>query len=123
MEAVLTNILNVVPGWLALVLMLGGFAFYVLGAIRLGYGATVRPLVLDLIERAEHEIQGTKRGAERKAWVAAKLRAALDASKFGRLFSWAITDETIDHVEMVVVDLPAQCFGHGTVDLIGVHDS
>lgn len=67
MEAVLTNILNVVPGWLALVLMLGGFAFYVLGAIRLGYGATVRPLVLDLIERAEHEIQGTKRGAERKA--------------------------------------------------------
>ena len=24
---------------------------------------------------------------------------------------------------MVVVDLPAQCFGHGTVDLIGVHDS
>ena len=68
MEAVLTNILNVVPGWLALVLMLGGFAFYVLGAIRLGYGATVRPLVLDLIERAEHEIQGTKRGAERKAW-------------------------------------------------------
>ena len=63
MEAVLTNILNVVPGWLALVLMLGGFAFYVLGAIRLGYGATVRPLVLDLIERAEHEIQGTKRGA------------------------------------------------------------
>ena len=73
MEAVLTNILNVVPGWLALVLMLGGFAFYVLGAIRLGYGATVRPLVLDLIERAEHEIQGTKRGAERKAWVAAKL--------------------------------------------------
>ena len=75
MEAVLTNILNVVPGWLALVLMLGGFAFYVLGAIRLGYGATVRPLVLDLIERAEHEIQGTKRGAERKAWVAAKLRA------------------------------------------------
>ena len=91
MEAVLTNILNVVPGWLALVLMLGGFAFYVLGAIRLGYGATVRPLVLDLI-------QGTKRGAERKAWVAAKLRAALDASKFGRLFSWAITDETIGRV-------------------------
>ena len=67
MEAVLTNILNVVPGWLALVLMLGGFAFYVLGAIRLGYGATVRPLVLDLIERAEHEIQGTKRGAERSS--------------------------------------------------------
>lgn len=98
MEAVLTNILNVVPGWLALALMLGGFAFYVLGAIRLGYGASVRPLVLDLIERAEHEIQGTKRGAERKAWVAAKLRAALDASKFGRLFSWAITDETIGRV-------------------------
>ena len=98
MEAVLTNILNVVPGWLALILMLGGLAFYIVGAIRLGYGASVRPLVLDLIDRAEHEIQGTKRGAERKAWVAAKLRAALDGSKVGKLFSWAITDETIGKV-------------------------
>lgn len=94
----LTNILNVVPGWLALLLMLGGLAFYITGAIRLGYGASVRPLVLDLIENAEHEIQGTKRGQERKTWVAAKLRTALDANKFGRLFSWAITDETIDKV-------------------------
>ena len=93
MEAVLTNILNVVPGWLALALMLGGFAFYVLGAIRLGYGAAVKGTVLDLIEQAEHEIQGTKRGAERKAWVVKML-----ASKFGRLFSWAITDETIGRV-------------------------
>ena len=90
MEA-LTNILTIIPGWLALILMLGGIAFYALGAIRLGYGASVRPLVLDLI-------QGTKRGQERKAWVAAKLRTALDASKFGRLFSWAITDETIGKV-------------------------
>lgn len=97
MEAV-TNILTIIPGWLALLLMLGGLAFYITGAIRLGYGASVRPLVLDLIERAEHEIQGTKRGQERKAWVAAKLRTALDASRFGRLFSWAITDETIDKV-------------------------
>ena len=97
MEA-LTNILNIMPGWLALILMLGGFAFYITGAIRLGYGASVRALTLNLIERAEHEIQGTKRGQERKAWVAAKLRAALDASKFGRLFSWAITDETLSKV-------------------------
>ena len=78
--------------------MLGGLAFYIVGAIRLGYGASVRPLVLDLIDRAEHEIQGTKRGAERKAWVTAKLRAALDGSKVGKLFSWAITDETIGKV-------------------------
>lgn len=98
MEAMMNNLLNFIPAWAALILMLGGFAFYVTGAIRLGYGASVRPLVLDLIERAEHEIQGTKRGAERKAWVAAKLRAALDASKFGRLFSWAITDETLSKV-------------------------
>jgi len=97
MEA-LTNLLNIMPGWLALILMLGGLVFYVTGAIRLGYGASVRALTLDLIERAEHEIQGTKRGQERKAWVAAKLRSALDASKFGRLFSWAITDETIGRV-------------------------
>ena len=92
------TILNVIPAWAACILMLGGFAFYVTGAVRLGYGASVRPLVLDLIERAEHEIQGTKRGAERKAWVAAKLRAALDASKFGRMISWAITDETLSRV-------------------------
>ena len=96
--AAVTDILNILPGWLALILMLGGLAFYIVGAIRLGYGASVRPLVLNLIEQAEHEIQGTKRGAERKAWVTAKLRAALDASKFGRLFSWAITDETIGKV-------------------------
>ena len=98
MEAVLNNILNVIPAWAACILMLGGFAFYATGAVRLGYGASVRALTLDLIERAEHEIQGTKRGAERKAWVAAKLRAALDASKFGRMISWAITDETIGKV-------------------------
>ena len=92
------TILNVIPAWAACILMLGGFAFYVTGAVRLGYGASVRALTLDLIERAEHEIQGTKRGAERKAWVAAKLRAALDASKFGRMISWAITDETLSRV-------------------------
>ena len=100
----LTNSLTIIPGWLALLLMLGGLAFYVTGAIRLGYGASVRPLVLDLIERAEHEIQGTERGQERKAWVAAKLRTALDASRFGRLFSWAITDETIGRVVQFCFD-------------------
>ena len=98
MEAALNNILNIIPAWAACILMLGGFAFYATGAVRLGYGASVRALTLDLIERAEHEIQGTKRGAERKTWVAAKLRAALDASKFGRMISWAITDETIGRV-------------------------
>ena len=98
------TILNVIPAWAACILMLGGFAFYVTGAVRLGYGASVRALTLDLIERAEHEIQGTKRGAERKAWVAAKLRAALDASKFGRMISWAITDETIGKVIQLVFD-------------------
>lgn len=98
------TILNFIPAWAACILMLGGFAFYVTGAVRLGYGASVRTLTLDLIERAEHEIQGTKRGAERKAWVAAKLRAALDASKFGRMISWAITDETIGKVIQVCFD-------------------
>lgn len=97
-------ILNVIPAWAACILMLGGFAFYVTGAVRLGYGASVRALTLDLIERAEHEIQGTKRGAERKAWVAAKLRAALNASKFGRMISWAITDETIGKIIQLVFD-------------------
>ena len=110
MEA-LTNLLNIMPGWLALILMLGGFAFYATGAIRLGYGASVRPLVLDLIKRAEHEIQGTKRGAERKAWVAAKLRSALDASKFGKMISWAITDETIGRVIQFCFDRAKDAVG------------
>ena len=93
--ATINNILGVIPTPVALVLMLGGFAFYALGCIRLGYGAAVKGTVLDLIEQAEHEIQGTKRGAERKAWVAQMLRAALASSKYGGVISWAITDETI----------------------------
>jgi hypothetical protein len=93
--ATINNILGVIPAPVALVLMLGGFIFYALGCIRLGYGAAVKPLVLDLIEQAEKEILGTKRGAERKAWVVKMLRAALSTSKYGRLISWAITDETI----------------------------
>ena len=97
MDAV-AKILSAVPGPVALALMLGGFIFYALGCIRLGYGAAVKGTVLDLIEQAEHEIQGTKRGAERKAWVSQMLRTALSASKWGRLISWAITDETIGRV-------------------------
>lgn len=62
--ATINNILGVIPAPVAAVLMLGGFIFYALGCVRLGYGAAVKPLVLDLIERAEQEIQGTKRGAE-----------------------------------------------------------
>ena len=93
--ATINNILGVIPAPAALALMLGGFIFYALGCIRLGYGAAVKGTVLDLIEQAEHEIQGTKRGAERKAWVAQMLRTALNASKWGRFISWAITDETI----------------------------
>lgn len=94
MEAV-SNFLNAVPGPVALALMLGGFIFYALGCIRLGYGAAVKPTVLQLITQAEKDIQGTKKGAERKAWVAQMLRAALATSKYGRFISWAITDETI----------------------------
>lgn len=94
MEAV-SNFLNAVPGPVALALMLGGFIFYALGCIRLGYGAAVKPTVLQLIEQAEKDIQGTKKGAERKAWVAQMLRAALASSKYGKLISWAINDETI----------------------------
>ena len=51
--ATINNILGVIPAPVAAVLMLGGFIFYALGCIRLGYGAAVKPLVLDLIERAE----------------------------------------------------------------------
>ena len=90
METSVSKLLSILPAPVAAVLMLGGFIFYALGCIRLGYGAAVKPLVLDLIERAEHEIQGTKRGAERKAWVTKMLRAALSTSKYGRLISWTI---------------------------------
>lgn len=93
--ATINNILGIIPVPVALVLMLGGFIFYALGCIRLGYGAAVKGTVLDLIEQAENEIQGTKRGAERKAWVVKMLRAAMSTSKYGRFISWAITDETI----------------------------
>ena len=64
--ATIDNLLTALPTPVALVLMLGGFAFYALGCIRLGYGAAVKDTVLDLIEQAEHEIQGTKRGPERR---------------------------------------------------------
>ena len=97
MEAI-RNFLTALPAPVALVLMLGGFVFYALGCIRLGYGAAVKPTVLQLIGQAEKEIQGTKRGAERKAWCVKMLRAALSTSKYGRLISWAITDETIGTV-------------------------
>lgn len=98
METAVSKLLSILPAPVAAVLMLGGVIFYAIGCIRLGYGAAVKPLVLDLIERAEQEIQGTKRGAERKAWVVKMLRMALGASKWGRIISWAITDETIGAV-------------------------
>ena len=91
----INNILGVIPAPVAAVLMLGGFIFYALGCVRLGYGAAVKGTVLDLIEQAEHEIQGTKRGAERKAWCVKMLRKALDNSRWGKLVSWAITEETM----------------------------
>lgn len=98
METILNTILTPLPSWLALVLIVVGAVSLALGLIRLGYGAAVKTLVLDLIDQAEKEIQGTKRGAERKAWVVKMLRAALSTSKYGRLISWAITDETIGTV-------------------------
>ena len=98
MEAILNTILTPLPAWLALVLIVVGAVSLVLGLIRLGYGAAVKTLVLDLIDQAEHEIQGTKRGAERKAWCVKMLRHYLDNSKWGRLVSWAITEETMSKV-------------------------
>ena len=59
MEAV-SNFLSAVPGPVALALMLGGFIFYALGCIRLGYGAAVKPTVLQLIEQAEKDIRGAQ---------------------------------------------------------------
>ena len=98
MVALATKLFDLIPAPVAAVLMLGGFIFYALGCVRLGYGAAVKPLVLDLIERAEQEIQGTKRGAERKAWCVKMLRTYLNNSRWGKLVSWAITEETMSKV-------------------------
>lgn len=95
METILNTILTPLPAWLALALIVVGAVSLVLGLIRLGYGAAVRTLVLDLIDQAEKEIQGTKRGAERKAWCVKMLRHYLDNSRWGKLISWAITEETM----------------------------
>ena len=97
MEAI-NEILSIIPVPVAAILMLGGLVFYAIGGIRLGYGAAVKNLVLNLITQAEREIQGTKRGAERKAWCVKMLRLYLDNSKLGRLVSWAITEETMNKV-------------------------
>ena len=95
MEAILNTILTPLPSWLALVLIVVGAVSLALGLIRLGYCAAVKTLVLDLIDQAEKEIQGTKRGAERKAWCVKMLRTYLDNSRWGKLVSWAITEETM----------------------------
>ena len=97
MEAI-NEILSIIPVPVAVILMLGGLVFYAIGGIRLGCGAAVKNLVLNLITQAEREIQGTKRGAERKAWCVKMLRLYLDNSKLGRLVSWAITEETMSKV-------------------------
>ena len=52
METILNTILTPLPAWLALVLIVVGAVSLALGLIRLGYGAAVKPLVLDLIEQA-----------------------------------------------------------------------
>ena len=97
MEAI-NEILSIIPVPVAVILMLGGLVFSAIGGIRLGYGAAVKNLVLNLITQAEREIQGTKRGAERKAWCVKMLRLYLNNSKLGRLVSWAITEETMSKV-------------------------
>lgn len=95
MEAILNTILTPLPAWLAIALIVVGAVSLVLGLIRLGYGAAVRTLVLNLIDQAEREIQGTKRGAERKAWCVKMLRHYLNNSRWGKLVSWAITEEAM----------------------------
>ena len=98
METILNTILTPLPTWLALALVVVGAVSLVLGLIRLGYGAAVKTLVLNLIDQAEREIQGTKRGAERKSWCVKMLRTYMNNSRWGKLVSWAITEETMSKV-------------------------
>ena len=110
MEAI-NEILSIIPVPVAVILMLGGLVFYAIGGIRLGYGAAVKNLVLNLITQAEREIQGTKRGAERKAWCVKMLRKALDNSRWGRLVSWAITEETMSKAVQFFFDRTKAALG------------
>ena len=111
MKTILTTILTPLPAWLALVLIVVGAVSLVLGLIRLGYGAAVKTLVLNLIDQAEREIQGTKRGAERKAWCVKMLRHYLNNSRWGRLVSWAITEETMSKVIQFFFDRAKAALG------------
>ena len=111
METVLNTILAPLPAWLALVLIVVGAVSLVLGLIRLGYGAAVKTLALNLIDQAEKEIQGTKRGAERKAWCVKMLRHYLDNSKWGGLVSWAITEETMSRIIQFFFDRARAALG------------
>lgn len=111
METILNTILTPLPAWLALALIVVGAVSLALGLIRLGYGAAVKTLVLDLIDQAEREIQGTKRGAERKAWCVKMLRHYLNNSRWGKLVSWAITDETISKVIQFFFDRARAAIG------------
>ena len=111
METILNTILTPLPAWLALVLIVVGAVSLVLGLIRLGYGAAVKTLVLDLIDQAEHEIQGTKRGAERKAWCVKMLRHYLGNSRWGKLVSWAITEETMSKAVQFFFDWSKAALG------------
>ena len=108
MEAILNTILTPLPAWLALVLIVVGAVSLALGLIRLGYGAAVKTLALNLIDRAEREIHGTKRGAERKAWCVKMLRTYLDNSRWGKLVSWAITEETMSKAVQFFFDRAKQ---------------
>ncbi len=111
METILNTILTPLPAWLALTLVVVGAVSLVLGLIRLGYGAAVKTLVLNLIDQAEKEIQGTKRGAERKAWCVKMLRHYLDNSKWGKMVSWAITEETMSKVIQFFFDRARAALG------------
>lgn len=111
METILNIILTPLPAWLALVLIVVGAVSLALGLIRMGYGAAVKTLVLDLIDQAEREIQGTKRGAERKAWCVKMLRHYLDNSRWGKLVSWAITEETMSRIIQFFFDRAKAALG------------
>lgn len=89
--------------------VIGGAIAGLFGGLR--YGAAVKGTVIDLIARAEHEIQGTKRGAERKAWCVKMLRHYLDNSRWGKLISWAITEETMSKVIQFFFDRAREALG------------
>ncbi len=97
---VLKTALNVIPVWLAYILLACGGLVVVVMATRLGYGLYIAKTIRKWIIWAEENITGDKMGAERKAKIVEVLRDMTPD-----WLDWIITDKTLDFFVQVVFNL------------------